>query len=174
MPLLISPICFPIGNGCSLPTRRFCHFNSAMPRQPTSPIDFIKFYSAHKASWVRIKTCRSICLSSPVLAPRRNCAQSMPPMQGLLKKIEDSAAERLTLPPGRQAAQELARFKTFLKVESHRLKILHRAGGGGIEICQARATILDLLLRYLWATVKAALSEQAQKEFPELALVAIG
>ena len=95
-------------------------------------------------------------------------------MQGLLKKIEDSAAERLTLAPGRQAAQELPRFKTFLKVESHRLKILHRGGAGGLEICRARASILDVLLRYLWAIARAGLSEQAQKEFPELALVAIG
>jgi [protein-PII] uridylyltransferase len=95
-------------------------------------------------------------------------------MQGLLKKIEDSAAGRLTLPPGRQAAQELPRFKTFLKVETHRLKILHRGGAGGLEVCRARAAILDVLLRYLWAIARSGLSEQAQKEFPELALVAIG
>src|SRR5207244_10419091 len=99
-------------------------------------------------------------------AQESNCTQSIPHMQGLLKKIEASAAERLTLPPGRQAAQELPRYKTFLKVEAHRLKILHRGGAGGIEICQARAAILDLLLRHLWATAKGSLSEQAQKEFP--------
>ena len=95
-------------------------------------------------------------------------------MQELLKKIEASAAARLTLPPGRQPAQELARYKAFLKVETHRLKLLHRAGGGGLEICRARAAILDVLLRYLWEAAKASLSEQARKEFPPLALVAIG
>jgi [protein-PII] uridylyltransferase len=95
-------------------------------------------------------------------------------MQELLKKIESNAAARLTLPPGRLATQELARYKTFLKLESHRLKILHRAGGGGLEICRARAAILDVLLRYLWQTAKASLSEQGQKEFPSLALIAIG
>jgi [protein-PII] uridylyltransferase len=95
-------------------------------------------------------------------------------MQGLIKKIEANAAERLTLPAGRQAAQELPRYKAFLKVEAHRLKILHRGGASGMQVCNGRAAILDVLLRNLWETAKATLSEQAQKEFPDLALVAIG
>jgi [protein-PII] uridylyltransferase len=95
-------------------------------------------------------------------------------MQELLKKIEASAAARLTLPPGRQPAQELPRYKAFLKVETHRLKLRHRAGAGGLEICRARAAILDVLLRHLWDAAKASLSEQGRKEFPPLALVALG
>jgi [protein-PII] uridylyltransferase len=95
-------------------------------------------------------------------------------MQELLKKIEASATARLVLPPGRQPVQELARYKAFLKVETHRLKLHHRAGTGGLEICHARAAILDALLRHLWEAAKAGLSEQGRKEFPQLALVAIG
>lgn len=95
-------------------------------------------------------------------------------MQSLLEKIEANAATRLTLPEGKLPTQELARFKAFLKVETHRVKLLHRSGGGGREVCRARAAILDVLLRYLWNASKATLSEQAQKEFPPLALVAIG
>jgi len=95
-------------------------------------------------------------------------------MQELLQKIRASAAARLTLPAGKSSAKELARFKTFLKVETHRLKILHRAGRGGIEICQARAAILDQVLQHLWENAKRNLTDQAQKEFPKLALVAIG
>jgi len=95
-------------------------------------------------------------------------------MPTLLEKIESDAAARLSLPAGRQSAQELARYKAFLKVETHRLKILHRGGAGGREICRARAQILDVLIRYLWEAAKSALSQQAQREFPPLALVAIG
>jgi [protein-PII] uridylyltransferase len=95
-------------------------------------------------------------------------------MQSLLDKIEANAAARLQLPPGRMPAQELARYKGFLKVETHRLKLLHRSGGRGREVCNARAVILDVLLRHLWDAAKSNLSEQAQKEFPPLALVAIG
>src|SRR6266850_767061 len=95
-------------------------------------------------------------------------------VQGVLDKIKASAEARLALPPGRLPSQELARYKTFLKVETHRLKILHRAGAGGRELCQARAAILDSLLINLWNTAKSNLSEQAQKEFPKLALAALG
>ncbi len=95
-------------------------------------------------------------------------------MQGLLKKIEDDARTRLPLPPTGDTATQLARYKAFLKVETHRLKLLHRAGEGGLEICQARATMLDALLRHLWEAARTSLSAQAQKEFPPLTLVAIG
>ena len=95
-------------------------------------------------------------------------------MQSLLEKIEADATTRLALPQGRQPAQEIARYKAFLKIETHRLKILHRAGAGGLEICRARAAMLDLLLRSLWESAKASLSPQAQKEFPAIALIAIG
>src|SRR5437588_1707854 len=95
-------------------------------------------------------------------------------MQAVLEKIKRSAATRLALPPGRLPSEELARYKGFLKVETHRLKILHRAGAGGLALCQARAAILDVLLRYLWNTAKANLSEQAQKEFSQVSLVALG
>ena len=95
-------------------------------------------------------------------------------MQDLIKKIEADAAARLPSPPNSDAAEKLARCKAFLKVETHRLKLQHRAGAGGREICEARAAILDALLRHLWESAKGSLSSQAQKEFPPLALVAIG
>ena len=92
----------------------------------------------------------------------------------LLEKIEAEAVARLRLPEGRTAAQELARFKTFLKRETHRVKMLHRSGGSGLEVCRARAAILDAMLRQLWEAARSGMSAQAQKEFPPLALVAIG
>ena len=98
----------------------------------------------------------------------------MAAVQDLLKKIEAAAAARLTFSPNATPAEKLARYKTYLKVETHRLKLLHRAGADGLEICQARAAILDALIRHLWDTAKKNLSDQAQKEFPALALVAIG
>src|ERR1039457_7277719 len=95
-------------------------------------------------------------------------------MQDLLNKIEASAAAKLLLPPARTAAQELPRYKGFLKVESHRLRLLHRSGGSGREVCQARAAIMDVMLRYLWDSAKGGMSELAQRHFPPLTLVAIG
>ena len=95
-------------------------------------------------------------------------------MQDLLKKIAAAAEARLSFSPNATSAEKLARYKNFLKVESHRLKLLHRAGADGVEIAQARAAILDSLLQHLWDTAKKNLSARAQKEFPAIALVAIG
>jgi [protein-PII] uridylyltransferase len=96
------------------------------------------------------------------------------PVQDLLKKIEAAAEARLTFAPDTAPAEKLARYKNFLKVETHRLKLLHRAGAGGVEVCQGRAAILDALLRHLWDEAKSKLPEREQKEFPPIALVAIG
>ena len=46
-------------------------------------------------------------------------------VQDLLKKIEADAQARLPLPPNADTAEKLARYKGFLKVETHRLKLLH-------------------------------------------------
>ncbi len=95
-------------------------------------------------------------------------------MQDLLKKIEAAAEARLTFAPDATAAEKLARYKHFLKVESHRLKLQHRGGARGRQICEARAAILDGLLRQLWAAAREALPAAAKRQFPPIALVAIG
>jgi [protein-PII] uridylyltransferase len=92
-------------------------------------------------------------------------------MPTLLEKFESSAAARLS---GHSPMQELSRYKAFLKVESHRLKMRHRAGGSGREVCEGRALLVDVLIRHLWHAAKASLSAQAQREFPALSLVALG
>ena len=95
-------------------------------------------------------------------------------MQDLLKKIEAAAEAKLEFSPNLNPAEKIARYKNFLKVEAHRLKLFHRAGAGGRAVCQGRAAILDALLRHLWETTVHNLSAEAQKEFPRIALVAIG
>ncbi len=95
-------------------------------------------------------------------------------MPTLSDKIQASAASRLRLPPGRKPTEELERYKNFLKVETHRLKILHRAGGSGREICRARGAILDELLRYILEGVRQSNPSLTEKMIPPLALVAIG
>ncbi len=93
-------------------------------------------------------------------------------MQDLLKKIEAAAEARLSFSPNAAPAEKLARYKTFLKVESHRLKLLHRAGADGVEICQARAAILDGLLRHLWN--EAVANPPGPVAALSISLVAIG
>ena len=93
-------------------------------------------------------------------------------MQDLLKKIEAAAEARLSFSPNTAPAEKLARYKNFLKVESHRLKLLHRGGADGIEICRARAAILDGLLRHLWN--EAIANQPGPVAALSISLVAIG
>lgn len=95
-------------------------------------------------------------------------------MPTLLEKIEAEANEALALPPGRTPDQELPRYKQFLKRQSARLKMLHRAGGGGRELCQARAAVLDALQRQVMAAVIAALPAADRQPLPHFALIATG
>ena len=95
-------------------------------------------------------------------------------MPTLLEKIEANAAARLVLPAKALPRQELSRYKNFLKVETHRLKILHRAGADGREICRARSAIIDLTLRYILEGVKQSSPQWARSSSPILTLVAIG
>ena len=95
-------------------------------------------------------------------------------MQDLLNKIEAESAERLSLSPGRLASQELPRFRAFLKHAMHRLKLAHQNGGGGLAVCQARSASIDCVVRALWVAAVNTLSAQARKEFPPIAVVALG
>lgn len=95
------------------------------------------------------------------------------PMPTLLEKIEADAAQRLPLPPNRQPNKEVARYKNFLKLERNRLKMVHRAGASGAEVCHAQAAVLDVLIRYLLEAVKGQLPP-AKTPSGSLALVATG
>ena len=66
-------------------------------------------------------------------------------------KILVHAAHELAPEPGRPPGERLAVYKRFLKIEDHRLRLAHRAGGSGLEVCHHRAELLDVFLRYLYA-----------------------
>ncbi|MGA2751121.1 MAG: [protein-PII] uridylyltransferase [Verrucomicrobiota bacterium] len=95
-------------------------------------------------------------------------------MPTLLEKIEAHAATRLVLPANAAPRQELARYKNFIKIETHRLRILHRAGGDGREICRARSAIIDLVLRHILEGVKNSSPLLSQNPLPGFALVGTG
>ena len=71
------------------------------------------------------------------------------------------------------ASARLPLYKRFLKIENHRLRLAHQAGGGGREICRRRVGLLDVLLRHLFTD--ACRDCQPEGETAALpAMVAIG
>lgn len=95
-------------------------------------------------------------------------------MPTLLEKIQANAVSRLVLPAKVHPRADLARFRNFLKVETHRLKIVHRGGGEGREVCHARSLIIDLLLRSILEGVKTSGATPANPDWAGFALVALG
>ncbi len=72
----------------------------------------------------------------------------------MLHRDKILAHAALELPPDNAHApgDRLQIYKRFLKIEEHRLRLTHRAGGGGLQVCQHRAELLDVFLRHLYAS----------------------
>lgn len=83
------------------------------------------------------------------------------------------AGEQFAAQNPQSREEMLALYRKFLKIENHRLKLRHLAGGGGLEIAQRRAVLIDVLLRNLFDYARRFLPEAAKVE-KDLALVAIG
>src|SRR4030095_1031386 len=64
-------------------------------------------------------------------------------------------------------------YKKFLKVEEHRLRLKHQAGGGGREICARRADLVDVLLQYVFGAAATATQGNGQSGIA-VALIALG
>ena len=75
---------------------------------------------------------------------------SMPHLAKVLAHAERELAISTASSPGTSASR-LPLYKRFLKIENHRLRLAHQAGGGGREICRRRVGLLDVFLRHLFA-----------------------
>jgi len=88
------------------------------------------------------------------------------------EKVLAHAEQQLRSQGALNSAELLSLYKKFLKIENHRLRLKHAAGGGGREICAQRASLVDIILRHL---LDAAIETAAASGKPlKLALVAIG
>lgn len=90
-------------------------------------------------------------------------------------KVLAHADRQLVAVEGLRPGEQLPAYRRFLKIEEHRLRLRHRAGGAGLEICRARVELLDILLRHLfthsWAAARA---NDGRAPEPPVALLAIG
>jgi [protein-PII] uridylyltransferase len=89
-----------------------------------------------------------------------------------LEQVLAHAANRLAATGGTRPTEVLPLYKKFLKVEEHRLRLKHQAGGGGREICARRAELVDVLLQYVFGAAATATRKGAGAT--PLALIALG
>ncbi|MGB8340115.1 MAG: nucleotidyltransferase domain-containing protein, partial [Chthoniobacterales bacterium] len=65
-------------------------------------------------------------------------------------------------------------YQKFLKIENHRLRLRHKAGGGGREVCAGRASLIDIVLRHVFAAASTAAQARNGKKIIPVSLVALG
>jgi [protein-PII] uridylyltransferase len=87
-----------------------------------------------------------------------------------LEKVLAHAEDQLVVAGKQRPTEVLATYKKFLKLEEHRLRLKHQAGGGGREICARRGELVDVIVRHVFATAQNAVGEAKTA----LALIALG
>jgi [protein-PII] uridylyltransferase len=90
-----------------------------------------------------------------------------------LEQVLAHAENQLAATGARRPTEVLPLYKKFLKVEEHRLRLKHQAGGGGREICARRAELVDVLLQYVFGAAATAAHSDGASGTP-LALIALG
>src|SRR5436190_3881143 len=91
-----------------------------------------------------------------------------------LEKVQAHAERELASAGTRRPTEALPLYKKFLKIEEHRLRLSHQAGGGGREICALRVGLIDVVLRHLFAGA-ARFAQQDKGASPTpLTVVALG
>jgi len=90
-----------------------------------------------------------------------------------LEKVLAHAEKQLVSKGKQSSAELLALYKKFLKIENHRLRLKHYAGGSGLAIAQQRADLVDIILRHLFDSACVA-NPGGSKHPAGLTLTAIG
>ena len=97
----------------------------------------------------------------------------MPHLEKVLAHAERELAASTAAASGAATAR-LPLYKRFLKIENHRLRLAHQAGGGGREICRRRVGLLDVFLRHLFADACHDCHPNGEGTDAAPAMVAIG
>src|SRR5437868_3248695 len=87
-----------------------------------------------------------------------------------LEKVLAHAEDQLAVTGKQRPSEVLSSYKKFLKLEEHRLRLKHQAGGGGREICARRGELVDVILRHVFVAAASAVGQPKTS----LALIALG
>src|SRR5437764_15198632 len=90
-----------------------------------------------------------------------------------LEKVLARAEDQLGVTGKRLPTEVLPAYKKVLKLEEHRLRLKHQAGGGGREICARRGELVDVILGHVFAAAANAV-EQLQTSLALIALAVYG
>ncbi len=92
----------------------------------------------------------------------------------LFRRLHKHAQKRLVFDPGVSRSKQLPAYKRYIELESEMLKRYHQKGDPGLEVCQARAAMVDVVIENLFL---AALDLYATEHGPlpcKMAVLATG
>src|SRR5437764_11261513 len=95
------------------------------------------------------------------------------PISRHLEQVLAHAENQLATTGEKRPTEVLPLYQRFLKIEEHRLRLKHQAGGSGREICRRRAELVDVLLKHVFAAASSAAGDERARAEP-IALIAIG
>lgn len=81
------------------------------------------------------------------------------------ERVLAESARKLAERTRRGKTDWLPIFKRFLKMEEHRLRLWHNAGGGGREIARQRADLIDIVFRELFETISKSAKDEPTDRF---------
>ena len=93
------------------------------------------------------------------------------------EKILDRAEQRLRQLPKADGEQTLSLLRGFLRMEAHRLRMLHRYGLSGLELASTRAQVVDALIAHVYRMTLERFQEISLAGKPDCsgaAIVAVG
>ena len=64
----------------------------------------------------------------------------------LFRRLHKHAQKRLVFDPGVSRSQQLPAYKRYIELENKMLKRYHKKGAPGLEVCQARAAVVDVVI----------------------------
>ncbi len=94
-------------------------------------------------------------------------------MSSHLEKVLAHAARQLAPAGGARLTEGLPLYRKFLRIEEHRLRLKHQAGGGGRDICGRRRDLVDVLLQHLFGAATSFAQREGTRPTP-LTVVALG
>jgi [protein-PII] uridylyltransferase len=96
----------------------------------------------------------------------------MPPVY--LEKVLRHAERELVHQSHLRPTDLLDIYRRFLKLEEHRLKLEHKHGENGRDLCKKRADVISVMLRHLWNSAWETHLRSNLDKPPRIALLAVG
>src|ERR1700677_870518 len=96
----------------------------------------------------------------------------MPPVY--LEKVLRHAERQLVHQSHLRPTDLLDFYRRFLKLEEHRLRLEHKHGEGGRELCRKRADVISVMMRHLWTNAWETHLRSHMDKPARIALLAVG